>query len=188
MTVATFLKKLSEFNFSEFATGVLRTLVGGLLLAWVFFLLENHFFSSPVQGFWYCQEHINESNVTERETDGLVVGYWVMLTRIGDRIDGHTEKLYDYFEHVNGIEGAEGGATHYPRGTGVKGTLNGSITDSIFSNYDTVFLHKAENERDFIYELAVESSDRRMSGIFESTIADENGTLVCDREPFDPPQ
>ena len=71
------------------------TIVGGLILAVLFFLAREKLFRLPdVTGRWYLQMSFRNSSY--KPFDGMILRYVAVLWREGNTVKGTAEKVYEH--------------------------------------------------------------------------------------------
>lgn len=163
-------------SFETFGPDILATLIGGIILALLFFLSREKFFPLPnITGQWRFEMTIVASAYNPYK--GMVLRYVAMLWREGNRIEGSVEKIY---------ERSTAREHHYVGKERTRGQVEGYIEKNYFSK-DRIFLHIVEDgegrESTTFHELLVDS-DSKMIGTFNSMVADQSGDITWQRDPF----
>lgn len=161
--------------FDSFVSDVLATLLGGVLLALLFFWAREKLFPLPrVTGKWYFQ--METVNTSYKPYSGMVLRYVAMLWREGQRINGSIEKIF---------EDSSTGEQIYVGANRTRGTIEGYVEKAYFSR-DKIFLHVTEDghgrESTHFFELQVFPD--KMKGTFYSMVADQDGNTSWQRNPF----
>lgn len=160
----------------NFLYSFLATIIGGGILALLFFWLKEKFFPLPkVNGRWYFE--IRTVTTEYNPYKGMVLRYVAMLWREGNHIEGTVEKIY---------ENSSTGERKYEGKNRTRGIANGFIEKNYFSK-DCVVLHVVEGghvrESTNFYDLIVES-DNKMEGKFSSMVANQEGDVKWQRDEF----
>lgn len=163
-------------DFDTFWADILATIVGGIVLTFLFFVSREKLFPIPeVTGRWYL-EMVTENTVYNPYQD-MVLRYIVMIWREGNSLKGSAEKVY---------ENSSTGERAYVGGDRTRSTLEGYVEKNYLGK-DRIFLHAIENghgrESTNFYTLEV-NSDLKMVGDFSSMVADQDGRVLCQRKPF----
>ncbi|MCE1241837.1 hypothetical protein [Oryzomicrobium sp.] len=158
----------------NFLYSLLATLIGGGILALLLFWLKENVFPLPnIAGRWYFQ--VRTVNTTYNPYKGMVLGYVAILLRVGNRIEGTVEKVY---------ENSSTGERYYEEKNRTRAVIKGFVEKRYFSK-DFVSLHVVENgfgrESTHFYEL-VARSDEEMAGSFTSMVANQDGEVKWQRE------
>jgi len=159
-----------------FWAGVAATVLGGVLLAFLFFLSKEKLFRLPqITGRWYFQ--MNTGETAYNPYKGMVLRYVAMLWREGSRVEGTVEKIY---------ERSSTGERSFVGDNRTRGTASGYIEKN-YLGPDRLYLHVVEDghgrESSNFYEL-VSFSDSSMSGTFFSMVADQAGTVKWQRVSY----
>jgi len=163
-------------NFESFIPDILVTLLGGILLTLLFFWAREKLFPLPdITGRWHMEmTTINTSYNTFRN---MVLRYVVIIWRDGNQIQGSVEKIY---------ENSSTGEHDYVGKTRTRGVVEGCI-EKKYLGKDKLLLHVVENghgrESTNFYDLIVNSSES-MKGVFNSMVANQDGIVLFQREPF----
>lgn len=163
-------------SFVSFLSDLIATVVGGIILALLFFLAKEKWFPPPyLTGRWYLEQLTN--NTAYKPYAGMILRYLVMLWREGNKIEGTAEKIYE--KSSNG-ERAFVGANR------TRATISGYV-EKRYLGRDKIYLHVVEDghgrESTHYYDLVVTGADT-MSGKFASMVADQEGLARWQREPF----
>ena len=166
-------KELFALNFLY---SLLATVIGGALLAILFFWLREIIFPFPkLTGRWFFE--MRTINSAYNPYKGMVLRYVAMLWRQGNQIEGTVEKIY---------ENSSTGERNYEANNRTRGMVNGFVQKNYFSK-DRVVLHVIEDghgrESTNFYELIV-SSESEMTGIFSSMVANQDGKVKWQRKEF----
>lgn len=107
----------------------------------------------------------------------MILRYVVMLWREGNRVEGTAEKIYE--KSTNGERAFVG--TNRTRAT-----ISGYVEKRYFGQ-DKIYLHVVEDghgrESTHYYDLTM-TDVNKMSGTFESMVADQEGTTKWQRKSF----
>ena len=163
-------------NFESFLSDIVATLIGGVILALIFFWSREKLFPMPnVTGLWYFEMqtvHTSYDPYTE-----MVLRYVAMLWREGNSIEGTVEKIY---------ENSSTGERKYIGDNRTRGQIDGYIEKNYFGK-DRVFVHMIENghgrESTNLYELTVDAKGS-MTGTFNSMVAEQDGLVKWQRQAF----
>ena len=163
-------------NFETFVPDILATVVGGIILTSLFFFAREKLFPLPnITGKWYMQ--MNTINTSYNPYQNMILRYVVMIWTEGNRVQGTVEKFYE--NSITGERTFEGQNR-------VRGTIKGYI-EKKYIGTSNIFLHIIENgllrESTHFYTLT-ENSTKKLNGTFSSTIANQEGTVFFQREPF----
>ena len=163
-------------QFETFWSDTLATILGGIILTILFFLLKEKIFSFPkITGRWYFKMHIK--NTAYKPYENMVLEYVAMLWREGNIIKGTVEKIY---------EKSSKGEQEFVGKNRTRGNIEGYIEKNYITK-DRLFLHIIEDgyerKSTHFYELAFQSN-KNMLGKFYSTVADQDGTALWQRNKF----
>ena len=82
-------------DFSSFISNVISTVIGGILLALIFFFLREKMFAfAELDGSWVFDQTTESSEYNPYV--GMTVRFLVLLGRDGNRIYGSAEKVNTY--------------------------------------------------------------------------------------------
>jgi hypothetical protein len=156
---------------------IIATIVGGAFLAFIFFLVREKICPPPdVAGQWFMEVKTEKSAYNPYEE--MTLRYVVMLWREGNKIKGTSEKIY-----ANSIKGEE----TYVGKNRSRSTIGGVVEKNYFSK-DRILVHSiergTERESTTLYQLIC-TSKKFMEGKFWSTVADQTGKVVWQRNPFE---
>jgi len=163
-------------NFDSFYSDVLATIVGGIALTILFFVSKEKIFPFPVlSGRFYLEQ---KTVTTEYGLyAGMVLRYVILIIRVGDKIEGTAEKIY---------ENSKSGERTYVGKNRIRGEVTGYVEKRYFGK-DKICLHMVEDgskrKSSTLYMLEV-TSEYTASGEFVSTIADQTGTVKWQNQPF----
>lgn len=163
-------------DFSSFYADILATLVGGIILAILFFFSREVLFPIPnITGKWYLK--METENTAYNPYRGMVLIYVIIIWREGNSLRGSAEKIY---------ENSTTGERSYEGKNRTRAVIDGYIEKNYFSK-DKVYLHSVEKghgrESTNFYELMVEK-DKKLKGKFNSMVASQDGLAQCQRESF----
>ena len=163
-------------SFASFWADLLATVVGGVVLAVLFFLAKERFF--PLQkltGRWYLEQTTQTTAYTPYS--GMILRYVVMLWREGSKVEGSAEKIY---------ENSSTGEHTFSGENRTRATVIGYVEKKYFGK-DIIYLHVVENghgrESTTFYEITADRVDT-FHGNFSSMVADQNGTVKWQSKPF----
>ena len=157
------------------AVNLISAVIGGLVLALLFFLMKEKVFPLPdIVGRWYFE--IRTENTAYRPFQDMKLTYVVMLWREGHVVHGTVEKIH---------EDSSTGERDYVGSDRTRGKVRGYIEKNYLGK-DRLFLHIVEDgtrESTHFHELTL-TSRRGMEGRFASTIADQDGSVSWQRDPL----
>ena len=167
---------MTEQYLVTFFFGVLSTVLGGLILGFLFFLARERVYPLPrVAGRWYVEMRFERSSYKPYE--GMVLRYVAALWREGSSIKGSAEKVY---------EDSSTGVREYVGTNRTRAVIEGYAGKLIFSP-DLVSVHIVEEghgrQSTNFHELTVRR-DGRMTGTFSTMAADCTGEVTWQRQPF----
>lgn len=160
----------------NFLYSFLATVVGGGILAFLFFWLRERIFPLPeVTGRWFFE--VRTINSAYNPYKGMNLRYVAMIWREGSRIEGTVEKIY---------ENSSTGERNYEEKNRTRGVVQGFVQKNYFSK-DRVVLHVVEDghgrESTNFYDLTI-NSDGDMAGDFSSMVANQDGEAKWQRSEF----
>ena len=163
-------------NFDSIISDILATIIGGVILALLFFWIREKFFPLPdFSGRWYFQ--IETVGTSYRPYEGMIIRYMAMLWREGNRVQGTVEKIY---------ENSSTGERDFVGENRTRGIVEGYLEKNYFSK-DRMILHIIEDghgrESTYFYELTIQKKEK-MDGKFTSMVANQDGTIICQRSEF----
>lgn len=163
-------------SFDSFWVDVIATLIGGICLTLLFFVAREKLFPVPeITGRWYIE--MVTVNTAYNPFKGMVLRYVVMIWREGNVLKGSAEKIY---------EDSSTGERDFVGKNRTRATIEGYI-EKKYLGKDKIYLHSIENghgrESTNFYDLLVKS-ESEMIGAFNSMVANQDGTVMCQREPF----
>ena len=163
-------------NFDSFLSDVVATLLGGVVLAALFFWLREKVVPLPkITGRWYFEMHTVHTAYNPYR--GMILRYVAMLWREGSRVEGTVEKIHEI---------SSTGTRDYVGTDRTRGRVEGYIEKNYFSK-DRLFLHIVEDghgrESTNFFELVVDSEEA-MKGKFSSMVANQDGTVTWQRNEF----
>lgn len=166
-------KELFALNFLY---SLLATIVGGAVLAFLFFWFREKCFPPPkVTGRWFFEMHTINSAYNPYK--GMVLRYMAILWREGNQIKGTVEKIY---------ENSSTGKRNYVGKNRTRGVVEGFVQKNYFSK-DRVVLHVVEDghgrESTNFYNLIIKS-ENEMEGRFSSMVANQDGEVKWQRNEF----
>ena len=152
------------------------TIVGGLILAVLFFLAREKLFRLPdVTGRWYLQMSFRNSSY--KPFDGMILRYVAVLWREGNTVKGTAEKVYEH---------SSTGERNYVGKERTRSVIDGHIEKNVFSR-DHVSLHIIEDghsrESTHFHDLVVHRKGH-LEGTFITMAADSEGIVKWQRKPF----
>ncbi|MFN2375223.1 MAG: hypothetical protein ABR538_01715 [Candidatus Binatia bacterium] len=163
-------------NFESFWADILATLVGGVVLAVLFFWFREKIVPFPnITGRWHFE--MRTTSTSYNPYQDMTLRYIAMLWREGDRVEGTVEKIY---------ESSTTGVRHFDGTQRTRGKVQGYIEKNYFGK-DKLFLHVTEDGHGRVstnfYEL-VANADTVLNGSFTSMIANQSGTARWQRSDF----
>ena len=148
---------------------IISTVIGGLLLALIFFLLKEKVFRLPnLNGNWIFETITNKSDYNPY--NNMMLRYYVLLWQEGNRIKGTGEKI---FEKTNTQE------IEYVGKDRARVEISGFLTKKYFSTDSIVIHFNEKNEQrksSTIHNITIKNTNEMM-GNFVSTIANTQGTV-----------
>ena len=163
-------------SFNSFFSDVLSTVVGGAVLAFLFFLGREKVFPLPsIVGRWYVELETTSTGYALYQ--GMILRYIAMVWPADYRIEGTAEKIY---------ENSSTGIHKFVGAHRTRALVNGVIQKKYFSR-DKVFFHMVEEghgrESTNFFRLDVHTNGK-MIGTFSSMVATQEGRAVWQRESF----
>jgi hypothetical protein len=157
----------------EFAQAIGETVVGGIVLALLFFWFSDHVFKFPqLSGLWRFE--LTTEQTSYNPYRGMKLTYLVLLSQEGPALQGSGEKVR---EDVGGVVRTYTGADRS------RIEVRGYLTKRYFGA-STVVLHYREispsRESSSMQTLTVDN-DRAMRGSYHSTIANSTGAVAWER-------
>jgi len=162
--------------FNTFLSDVIATVVGGIILALLFFLIKEKVFPAPnIVGQWHLEVRI--FTTAYRPFQDMVLRFVAMLWCEGRVVHGTIEKIY---------ENSSAGEHSYVGAARTRGVVDGYLEKN-YLKADRLLLHIVEQgavrESTSFYELVI-NSNNDMSGQFTSTAAGQAGTAKWQRKSF----
>lgn len=163
-------------TFASFWSDLIATIAGGIVLALLFFLAKEKWFPPPhLTGRWYLEQLTK--NTAYAPYAGMILRYVVVLWREGNRVEGTAEKIYEI---------SRNGERPFVGEKRTRAIISGYLEKRYFGR-DKIYLHVVEDghgrESTHYYDLVVTDIDT-MCGTFVSMVADQNGLVKWQREPF----
>lgn len=163
-------------NFDSFLSDIIATVLGGVVLALLFFLAKEKLFPLPaLAGPWVFELETIETSYNPYK--GMVLRYVAFLWCEGNKVEGTVEKIY---------EKSSTGEREYIGANRTRGTVSGHIEKNYLGT-DRVYLHVVEDghvrESTNFHELK-SFLDDRMNGTFISMVADQSGSVKWQRTPL----
>lgn len=175
---------MRQTKFLEFSEGAARSVVAGVVLAFLFFAWREWVAPLPaLTGTWYCV------TFTKTDTDGIpdsyeemLLGWDTMLLQSGTAMSGSAEKDYE-------ISSSAEGQTDRDRGQ-IEGFLQSNQLSA-----DRLLLHmivtpqaddsqaesgQGDRQSTLSYDLIIRG--KKLEGEFAWTVAGQRGRAVCARE------
>ena len=159
-----------------FLSNVAATVVGGVVLAFLFFLSRERLFPLPrITGRWHFE--MRTTQTAHQPYENMVLRYIAILWREGHRIEGTVEKVY---------EDSSTGKREFVGENRTRGVVQGYVEKNYLGK-DRVYLHVIEQghgrESTNFYELSFDNPDV-MNGTFNSMVANQSGGVKWQREEF----
>ncbi len=158
------------------AVNLVSAVIGGVVLALLFFLLKEKCFSLPeIAGRWYFE--IRTEKTAYKPYQDMKLTYVAMLWREGHVVHGTVEKIH---------EESSTGNKDYVGPNRTRGEVRGYIEKKYLFSSDRLFLHIVEEgsrESTYYHELIFRPR-RGMDGRFTSTVADQDGSVSWQRDPL----
>ena len=163
-------------SFNSFLSDTVSTVVGGTILAVLFFVVQEKCFALPVlSGRWYFQTETLDTAYNPFK--GMTLRFVCMIWQEGPVIHGTFEKIH---------EKSSTGERDYVGTNRKRGNLEGYV-DKFYFSKDRIQVHMVEEgfgrESTTFVELVVETKSE-LSGSFHSMVADQNGRVRFQRGPF----
>ncbi|SEI12153.1 hypothetical protein SAMN05660691_03906 [Rheinheimera pacifica] len=163
-------------NFETFWADLAVTLLGGVVLTFLFFLFRERIFPAfDITGKWYLQMTTEKSAYNPYKN--MVLRYVLIIWREGDCIKGSAEKIY---------ENSSTGEREFIGKSRTRAVISGSLEKNYLSK-DRIFLHVVEDghgrQSTNFYEV-VATSKTGLAGTFKSMVADQDGRVLIQRAPF----
>ena len=158
----------------EFSLDILATIIGGVLLSFMFFIFSDFIHKTPnLSGRWYF---VNETESTSySKFKGLKVYYTVLLMQEGNNVYGTGEKIKD---ELNGKISSYSGSKR------VHIKISGHLKNN-FLTKDTLNIHyteKGKSRPSSTLHNLIRFDNKSMGGNFYSTIADSKGKVNWTRK------
>lgn len=116
-------------------------------------------------------------NTAYKPYEGMILRYVIMIWREGHSLRGTAEKIY---------ENSSTGEREFVGKNRTRAIIEGYIEKNYLGR-DRVYLHSVEDghgrESTNFYDLLVKS-ESEMIGAFNSMVANQDGTVKCQRESF----
>jgi hypothetical protein len=161
-------------NFNSFWSDVIATVVGGMILTFLFFLLREKLFGyKDLDGSWVYDQttHTSEYNPYK----GMKVRFLVLMARDGSRVYGSAEKIYEIT--------SDGTEREYIGKNRIRAELSGHIEKRYFSR-DRISIHIVENgerRESSTFHILECKNKNLLEGRFSSTIANQIGVVTWSR-------
>lgn len=174
---STLAPRTLYMSFDSFWADLIATVVGGVILAILFFLAKEKLFPPPkLTGRWYLEQ--TTMTTAYKPYAGMVLRYVVMLWREGNRIEGTAEKIY---------ENSSTGKRTFTGENRTRATVTGFVEKRYLSR-DRIYLHVVEDghgrESTTFYEITANCVEP-FTGNFSSMVADQAGTVKWQCKSFD---
>ena len=163
-------------NFDSFISDIFATIIGGILLAILFFWLREKIFPMPdIAGKWHLE--MKTINTEYNPYCDMVLRYVVIIWREGNSVKGSAEKYYEI---------SSTGEREYVGKNRRRSCIEGYIEKNYLGK-DRMFLHSVEDghgrESTNFYDLLVDS-ECYMFGAFRSMVANQDRAVRLQRDPF----
>jgi hypothetical protein len=160
-------------DMANFILSIFSTVLGGLLLALIFFLLKERVLRIPkLSGNWIFEKTTLRTGYNPYRN--MVLRYYVLLWQEGNQIKGTGEKIY---------EKANGQKKEYTGKHRTQIEISGYLTKNYLSK-DEIVIHYIEKgeERDSstMHNLFIKTPNQ-LEGRFISTIANQEGIVKWTR-------
>lgn len=164
---------MSTCTIETIAINLITTVIGGLVLAFLFFLMKEKLCPLPnIVGRWYFD--VTTKNTAYKPYQGMTLWYVAMLWREGHVVHGTVEKIH---------EKSSADEIDYVGATRTLGEVRGYI-EKKYLGKDRLFLHVIEDGENrkstCFHELTFKS--KRMVGEFTSTVAKQDGAVLWQRD------
>jgi hypothetical protein len=164
-------------GYFNFLLDIVATVIGGVLLTALFFLVKEKVFPLPnLSGRWYLEQ--TTACTAHKPYAGMVLRYVVLLWRKGDRVEGTAEKIY---------ERSSTGEREFVGKHRTRAAVSGYV-EKAYLGADRIYLHVVEDghgrESSHFYALTAVGSGT-MEGAFTSMVADQEGSTKWQRAPFE---
>jgi len=161
---------MHTMDFNSFIPDILATVLGGIFLTFLFFLLREKVFALPdVNGRWYLETKTLESEYNPYQN--MILKHILMVYREGNYIYGTSEKIY---------ENSSTGEHEYIGDARKRGVVEGAIEKKYFGK-DKIMLHIVINDfgRESTYFVNLEKiSSIEFTGNYKSMVANQSGTAT----------
>lgn len=158
-------------DFSSFLSDVVATVLGGAILALLFFLLREKLFRfMDLDGSWIYEQTTKTSEYNPYID--MTVRFLVLMARDGNRIYGSAEKIYERTR--------AGGEKEYVGQNRSKAKITGHIEKKYFSN-DRVSIHiteDGEKRESSTFHILECRKNGQLKGRFSSTISNQIGIVT----------
>ncbi len=161
-------------DFGSFWSDVVATIVGGSVLAFLFFLLREKVFRfEDLDGSWVYEQKTITSAYNPYK--GMTVRFIVLLARDGNRLYGSAEKVCDI--------SADKKEREYVGEHRARAEISGHIEKRYFSR-DRISIHiteEGERRTSSTFQVLECISQNHLEGRFSSTIANQIGVVKWTR-------
>lgn len=160
----------------SFLLNVVSTIVGGVVLAVLFFVARERIFPMPsIVGRWHVQMRTEYTDYNPYNE--MVLRYVAVLWREGSEIRGTIEKVY---------ENSSTGERKYTGKDRTRGLIEGYI-DKRYLSKDCIYVHIVEDghgrESTHYHDLKV-TRRGKMTGRFFAMVANSEGEVTWQRNSF----
>lgn len=164
-------------KFDTLLSDIIATTIGGIILAILFFFFREKCFGLPeVNGKWHFWVETKET--AYKPYKGMCLEYVAMLWIEGSKIHGTYEKIYEH---------SSTGEREYVGSKRTRGIIEGSIEKRYLSK-DKINLHLIEEGKQRTsttsQALVVDNRQNKLIGTFNSTVADQSGSVKWQRNSF----
>lgn len=157
-------------NFDSFISDVVATVIGGVILAFLFFLFREKVFRlMDLDGSWVYEQTTKTSDFNPYID--MTVRFLVLLARDGNKIFGSAEKVYE--------RTANGNEINYVGEDRTRAEITGYIEKRYFSN-DRISIHIVEagkKRESSTFHILECMKGGQLNGRFSSTIANQIGIV-----------
>lgn len=158
---------------SDLLVQIAATLIGGLLLAFIFFLIKDKLFRTPaLAGLWTFAALTDKTSYNPYK--GMTLTYLVLLAQEGNRVIGSGEKIKEV---------STNGTREYEGKNRTRIAITGFITQRFLCKSECVIhITEAGQQRDSstMHSLRV-TRKGRMAGTYVSTVANQIGRVTWTR-------
>ena len=158
-------------NFDSFLADILATIIGGAIVAFLFFLVREKLFAlQDLDGSWTYEQETKSSEY--KPYIGMTVTFLVLLARDGNKVYGSAEKIRDKTNN--------GEAREYIGQYRTRAEITGHIEKRYFSA-DRLSIHiveAGEMRNSSTFHILDCGDSARLSGRFSSTVSNQTGIVT----------